>query len=149
MPSTNIHMKKLILFALAGLLSGCADVAVTPVAATTGSIRTVYILRNPTSDQNSPELESVIEGALQRHGIGTRLVDTLPLGDNDYCLTYVATEGWDLKSFMKNAEIRLKKGAKQVGFVSYVSGGGLSTSKFDSVHDKIDPLMDQLLSTQH
>ena len=121
------RMPLILLLTIAGILAGCADVAVTPVAATTGSIRTVYILRNPTSDQNAPELESVIKGALQRHGIGTRLVDTLPLGDNDYCLTYVATEGWDLKSFMKNAEIRLKKGAKQVGFVSYVSGGGLES----------------------
>ena len=49
---------------------------------------------------------------------------------------------------MKNAEIRLKRGARQIGFVSYVSGGGLSTSKFDSVHDKIDPQMDQLLAGQ-
>ena len=130
------------------LIAACADVAVQPVAATAGPIRTVYILRSPTADQNAPELESVIEDGLQRHGIGARLVDTLPLNDTDYCLTYVATSGHDLKDFMKNAEIRLKRGARQIGFVSYVSGGGLSTSKFDSVHDKIDPLMDQLLAGQ-
>lgn len=131
------------------LLTGCADVAVQLVAANSGPIRTVYILRSPAADQTAPELESVIEGGLQRHGIGTHLVDVLPLGDNDYCLTYIATGGHDLRDFMKNAEIRLKRGSRQVGFVSYVSGGGLSTSKFDSVHDKIDPLMDQLLAAQH
>ena len=138
-----------ILLAVAGLLAGCAEVAVQPVAVNTAPIRTVYILRSPVADEVAPELESVIESGLQRHGIGTRLVDVLPMGEGDYCLTYIATGGWDLKTFMKNAEIRLRRGSRQVGFASYVSGGGLSTSKFGSVHDKIDPLMDQLLANQH
>lgn len=130
------------------LFAGCADVNVQPVTAAAGTIRTVYILRNPTADETAPELEGAIEDGLQRHGISARLVDVLPLEENDYCLTYVATGGWDLAKFMKNAEIRLKRGGRQVGSASYVSGGGLSTSKFGSVHDKIDPLMDQLLSGQ-
>lgn len=129
------------------VLAGCADTQIQPVAANVGHIKAVYVQRNPTADAIAPELESVIEGGLQRHGIGTRLVDTPPINETDYILTYTATAGHDLKDFMKNAEIRLKHGSRQIGYAIYTSGGGLSVSKFDSVHDKIDPLLDQMLAS--
>ncbi len=140
----------LSLIAISCMLSGCADVEVQPITAASGpKPRVVYIQRNPTADQIAPELEGVIESGLQRHGIGTQLVDALPASESDFTLSYIATSGHDLKDFMKNAEIRLKQGSRQIGYAEYRSGGGLSVSKFGSVHDKIDPIMDQLLARFH
>ncbi len=143
----SLRFSFLLLVAL--LLIGCADTQVQQVSTSKSSIKVVYIQRNPTADAIAPELASVIDGGLQRHGIGTRLVDTPPINETDYVLTYTATGGHDLKDFMKNAEIRLKRGSHQVGSAIYTSGGGLSVSKFDSVHDKIDPLIDQMLAGVH
>ena len=119
---------------------------VQPVSSSAGPIKTVYIIGNPTADQVAPELEGAIESGLARHGIGSRVVANVPPNDADYYLTYIAIGGWDLKPFLKTAEIHLKRGPRQVGEAQFQAGGGLSTSKFDSVRDKINPLMDQLLT---
>jgi hypothetical protein len=147
-PILKLIMKIQIVFAVSFFLTGCADVAVQPVASGT-PIKLVYIQRNPAADDIAPDLESAIENGLQRHGIGTKVIDGEPPSENDYWLTYADTGGWDLKPFTKTAELRLKRGAKQVGYVDYISGGGLSTTKFESAREKIDPLMDQLLASIH
>ena len=141
-------MRTAILLTAALLLAGCADVEVQPVSSGV-PIKVVYIERNPAADDIAPDLESAIENGLQRHGIGTKVIAGEPPSENDYSLTYAATGGWDLKPFTKTAELRLKRGPKQVGYASYVSGGGLSTTKFESAREKIDPLMDQLLAGFH
>ena len=114
-----------------------------------GSIKLVYIVGNPEADQIAPELEGAIENGLAKHGIGTRLVANPPSNDADYYLTYLVVGGWDLKPFLKTADIHLKHGPKQVGFAHFQAGGGLSTAKFNSTPDKIAPLMDELLAGFH
>ena len=144
-------MKRLFLLSAVAtcFLTGCNSMDVQPVPSSVGTIKVVYIVGNPTADQIAPELEGAIESGLQRHGIGTRLVQNQPPNDSDYYLTYLAIGGWDLKPFLKTAEIHLKRGPKQVGEAHFQAGGGLSTSKFNSVRDKINPLMDQLLAGFH
>ena len=138
--------RSLIFLGTACLLASCNSLDVQPVAYTGGNIRVVYVVANPQADQIAPELEGAIENGLQRHGIGTRLVQAQPANDGDYYLTYLAVGGWDLKPFLKTAELHLKRGPKQVGYAHFQAGGGLSTAKFGSTQDKIDPLMDSLLS---
>lgn len=111
-----------------------------------GAIKLVYIVDNPEADQIAPELEGAIENGLARHGIGSRRVASAPPNDTDYYLTYLAVSGWDLKPFLKTAEIHLKHGPRQVGFARFQAGGGLSTAKFKSTPDKIATLMDELLA---
>lgn len=130
------------------LLAGCAATDVQPVAATT-PIKVVYIQRNAAADDIAPDLESAIENGFQRHNIGTKVIAGEPPSESDYFLTYAATSGWDLKPFTKTAELRLKRGVKQVGYARYESGGGLSVTKFASAREKIDPLLDQLLVGIH
>ncbi len=139
-------MKRCFFLFAACLLAGCNSIDVQPISSTVGPIKVVYIVANPSADQIAPELEGAIENGFARHGIGTRLVQTPPAGDGDYYLTYLAIGGWDLKPFLKTAEVHLKRGPRQVGEAHFQAGGGLSTSKFDSVRDKINPLMDQLLA---
>ena len=142
-------MKRAVLLVIVGLLAGCNSMDVQPVSPSAGPVKLVYVVANPQADQIAPELEGAIENGLQRHGIGTRLVQVPPPGDNDCYLTYLAIGGWDLKPFLKTAEVHLKRGPKQIGFAHFQSGGGLSTSKFDSTPEKIAPMMDQLLAGVH
>ena len=114
-------------------------------AAPTG-IQVVYIQRNAAADDIAPDVESAIENALQRHGIGTKVIAGEPPSENDYLLTYADTNGWDLKPFMKTAEVRLKRGVRQLGYVRYENKGGFNTSKYASAREKMDPLLDQLLA---
>lgn len=136
--------------AVASFLTGCTTVEVQPVSASaSGPLKVVYIQRNPQADEIAPDLESAIENGFQRHNIGTRVVTAEPPGDSVYVLTYAATGGWDLKPFMKTAELRLKRGARQVGYARYENAGGLNTSKFASARAKVDPLLEQLLAGIH
>lgn len=140
----------LCLPALACLLAGCTTVEVQPVSASAGSsLKVVYIQRNPQADEIAPDLESAIENGFQRHNIGTRVVAAEPPGDSVYVLTYAATGGWDLKPYTKSVELRLKRGAKQVGYARTENSGGLNTSKFASARAKVDPLLEQLLAGFH
>ena len=131
------------------LLTGCAGtVDVQPVAAGT-PLKVVYIQRNPAADEIAPDLESAIDSGLQRHGIGTKVIAGEPPTDSDFLLTYSAVGGWDMKPYTKTAEVRLKRGTRQVGYARYDSAGGMNTSKFGSARAKIDPLLDQLLAAYH
>ena len=127
------------------LLAGCTSVEVQPVTAAPSGLKVVYIQRNQAADDIAPDLESAIENSLQRHGIGTKIVSQEP-SDADYSLTYAATSGWDLKPFVKTAEVRLKRGARQVGYVRYENSGGFNVSKYASAREKMDPLLDRLLA---
>ena len=132
------------------LLPGCTTVEVQPVSASAGSsLKVVYIQRNAQADEIAPDLASAIENGFQRHHIGTRVVNAEPPGESVYVLTYAATGGWDLKPFMKTAEVRLKRGATQVGYARYENAGGLNTSKFAPARTKVDPLLEQLLAGFH
>jgi hypothetical protein len=142
------HFSKITVF-LFGVLAGCTSVEVQAVAQSNDPIRVVYIQRNPVADEIAPDLESAIESGLQRHGIGTRVIAGEPSGDSEYSLNYTATGGWDLKPFMKTAEVRLKRGPRQIGYVRYENAGGLNTSKYASARAKLDPLLDQLLCGFH
>jgi hypothetical protein len=136
----------LFLSAAACFLAACNSMDVRPVAATGVQIKVVCIVRNPEADQIAPELEGAIENGLAKHGIGFRQVTAAPANDADYYLTYSAVGGWDLKPFLKTADIHLKHGPQQIGSAHFQAGGGLSTVKFNSTPDKIAPLMDELLA---
>jgi hypothetical protein len=138
-------MKRFLPIAAASLLAACATVDVQPLSPADRP-KVVYIEHNAAADDIAPDLESAIENGFQRHGIGTKEIDGEPPSPTDYALTYAATGGWDLKPYVKTAELRLKRGFKQVGFASYISGPSLNTTKFESAHDKVDPLLDQLLA---
>lgn len=138
-----------LILAAAGLLTGCADIEVQPATSGSDRIKFVYIQQNPSADQQAPDLESAIENGFQRHGIGTKPIDGPPPSDNDYYVTYTATGGWDLKPFLKAADVRLKRGFKQVGYAHFQAGGGLSVTKFAATRDKMVPVMDQLLAGFH
>ena len=132
---------------LAGLLAGCTTVEVQPVTVSAASpLRVVYIQRSAPADDVAPDLAGVIENGFQRHGIGTKVITGEPPRADDYVVTYAATGGWDLKPYVKTAEVRLKRGFKQVGYARYENAGGLNTSKFASTRAKVDPLLEQLLA---
>lgn len=139
-------MRLCLLLSIACLLAACNSVDVQPVSMAGPKPKLVYIVANPEADQIAPELESAIDNGLQRHGIGTRLVQAAPVGASDCYLTYLAVSGWDMKPFLKVAEVHLKRGPKQIGFAHFQAGGGLSTAKFDSTPDKVASMMDQLLA---
>ena len=138
-------MKRLVMLAVAAcLLTGCAGTTDVQAVAVGTPIKVVYIQRNAAADDVAPDLESAIENGLQRHGIGTK--EGQPPSDNDYSLTYAADGGWDLKPYSKSVELRLKRGARQVGYARYDSAMGMNTSKFAPAREKITPAIDQMLA---
>ncbi len=133
------------------LLAGCASatVDVQPVSAGTSPLRVVYIQRNAQADEVAPDLASAIEDGFQRHHIGTKVITGEPPRADDYLLTYSAAGGWDLKPYLKTAEVRLKRGFNQVGLARYQTPGGFDPDKFASTRAKVDPLLEQLLASFH
>ena len=124
------------------LLAGCVTTTVRPIEATKYPIALVCIQENPRSEV---DLLGILEDGFQRHGINTRVVSA-PSMDCRYVLTYTATTGWDLTTYLKRAELRLKDGDHMIGSAAYKHAGGFDLSKFASAKSKLDPVLDELLS---
>ena len=125
------------------LCTSCATVAVKPVDETEDKISTVCIKENPKVIVRG--FTDVIEEGFARHNISTKFYAEIP-STCKYSLTYVATQKWDVTLFLSNAHIALYKKDVLIGYADFHTIGGLDPAKWNSVHEKIDPLIDQLLA---
>lgn len=124
-------------------MSGCTSITVEPVP-------TQYQLSQICIEKNDrvlvDEFLPVIQKRLQHHGIKTKIIHFEP-EFCEYSLKYTALRSWDFTLYMSHAELWLYKGYEQIAYGKFhLNGkGGLSLSKFDSVEDKMNPVVDQLL----
>src|SRR6185437_16522616 len=89
------------------LIAGCTSVNVKTIDPAKYPVKLVCIQRNP--EVQIREFLGVVEDGFQRHGIETEVLDSDPTPRCEYVLTYVAIRGWDMATFMKHAELRLKQ----------------------------------------
>jgi hypothetical protein len=125
-------------------ITGCTSVTVQRVPPTEKPITMVYIQRN--TNVEIEDFVGVLQDAFAGRGIATKVVTTEPIPPSAYFLTYTAQDGWDLASFLKHAELRLKQGTRLVGSATYHHHGGFAFNKFASNKSKITPVVDELLS---
>lgn len=138
-------MKKISVAALCVLsLSACTTVNVQKVDTAAHKIEQVCIIENPKVAVS--DFLQVLESGFQRHGIQTSVQRGRVPESCEYTLTYTAKRGWDLKPFLNMAELSLKKGNTNIASAVYSHGGGFALNKWAGTKEKIDPVIDQLLS---
>ena len=137
--------KFLILFVLAA--SGCTSINVRPVAPT-ANLQQVCIVNNPKVIVS--DFISVLQDGFSRHNIATSIVESSEAESCHVTLTYTALRSWDFKPYISHAELRLWRDGKQIGAADYhLKGkGGFALTKWGSTKEKMDPVIDRLLTDQ-
>ena len=137
--------KFLILFVLAA--SGCTSINVRPVAPT-ANLQQVCIVNNPKVIVS--DFISVLQDGFSRHNIATSIVESSEAESFHVTLTYTALRSWDFKPYISHAELRLWRDGKQIGAADYhLKGkGGFALTKWGSTKEKMDPVIDRLLTDQ-
>lgn len=129
------------------LASGCTAVKVRPVD-TELKIKHVCI-ENGQQMCFDGEMMGVIREGFERHGITTQIyAGDLP-PDCEYHLSYMCNQTWDMAMYMHHAELRLYRAQAEVGYAEYhlKAKGGWSPAKYESTATKMDPVIDELLSS--
>jgi hypothetical protein len=127
------------------LMSACTSVRVNRVPPDVlRDVRRVCIERNPHVIVS--DFLSVVQDGLRRHGIQSAVYDPPLPTDCQFVLTYTARQGWDLKNYLRYAELTLRDGGHTVGTAEYRHRGGLASSKWADTYTKISPVVDELLS---
>ena len=139
-----MKLKPILATVLLGFFSACTSVEVQHVQSASKPVSLVYIERNP--DASDDALLGIIEVGLQRRGIETKIVSNEPVPESAFVLTYSASNGWDLTTYLKHAELRLKEGNRLVASAVYHHRGGYGLNKYASTESKITPVVSQLLS---
>lgn len=138
---------KFAVFAIAAVVGGCTSVNVRPVASDV-QLHNVCIVNNPRVIVS--DFVPVLRDGFSRHNIATTVVDQSEANSCPVTLTYTANLHWDMKPYLTHAELRLWQGGKQIGFAEYhLNGnGGLDLGKWRGTKTKMDPVIDELLSSQ-
>ena len=128
------------------LASGCTTITVRPVDSTL-KIRNVCI-KDGQQMCLEGQMMGVIRDGFERHGITTQIYSGNLPAECEYNLSYFCERTWDLTMYMHHAELRLYRANVQIGYAEYhLKGeGGLSLAKYQSAKEKMDPIIDELLS---
>ena len=125
-------------------LTGCTSVNVKKVDATKHPIKLVCIEENPAVLVD--DLIFVLESGFQRRGINTIMYQSKAPDRCEYTLWYTAFRAWDLVPYLRRVELRLRYGDDIIATATYNHGGGFDLSKFAGTEEKLNPVMDELLS---
>src|SRR3989339_256007 len=130
-----------------GLMAGCTVKTMVRPLALSSDVDVICIHENPQVIIG--DFLPVLQEGIIRNKLRSRAYREIP-SSCSYVIEYVATQRWDFKTFMSDADIRLYHATDLVGSVSYqlpsgiFGGGGINLSKFDSTKEKLDPLLDEL-----
>jgi hypothetical protein len=125
-------------------LAACTTKGVRPVDPTAHRLSVVCIEENPKVIVDG--FITVLEEGFARHSIRTRIVQSPSPPDCEYTLWYTARQSWDFVSFLRSAELRLRRGDETIGTATYRHRGGLAPSKWASPRSKMAPVLDELLA---
>lgn len=126
-------------------ITGCTSINVRPVD-NVASIQNVCIVRNPKVIVS--DFIPVLQDGFNRHNVSTTVVEQDQASSCDVTLTYTALRSWDFKPYISHAELRLWRSGRQIGSADYhLKGkGGFALTKWGSTKEKMDPVIDQLLT---
>jgi len=121
----------------------CTSTVVRPLALTPGP-RLICIKENPKV--RVADFVPVVREALSRHGIASEVFSEEAPARCEIVLTYTARRSWDFSPYLSQAEVRLERGGREIGYAEYhLRGkGGLSLHKWQSTREKMDPVLDEL-----
>jgi len=131
-------------FALLAGVTACTTVNVSTVPAAGYPITELCIERNP--DVVIEDFLPVVEQAVARHGIATRVLDAPLPADCAYTLWYTARRRWDIRPRLGYAEFRVRFHGETIGTASYLSEPSLSPFKWRSTETLIAPVVDKLFA---
>jgi hypothetical protein len=126
------------------LASACTTIEVSPVPAAGYPMKELCIERNP--HVVIEDFLPVVEQAIARHGIATRVFEGPKPADCRYTLWYSARRRWDIKPRLGYAEFRVRFDGETIGTASYVSEPSLSVFKWRSTETLITPVVDRLFA---
>ena len=140
----SLQLSALLLCA-AFLINGCTTINVKKIDRASTPITLLCIEENPKVLVG--DLLSFLETSFQRHGIKTAVYreNSVP-ASCEYSLWYTALRGWDLATYLRSAELRIRRGAETVAIASYRHGGGFALNKWESTETKLTPLVEELLA---
>lgn len=95
------------------------------------------------------DLSRLLAEGFRRNGVATTVVDAPATRDHEFVIRYEASTKWDFVSFLADAKVDVFRRSQRVGGLRYLlpdSSGGLSWSKFDSDEEKLDPMIDRMLT---
>lgn len=125
-------------------LSACTTVNVRKVDAAEYPMQLVCIEENPKVAVG--DLLFVLENGFARHNIRSLIYRDKAPDRCEYTLWYTAFRGWDLAPFLRNAELRLRRGDETIASATYNHSGGLGLNKWASTETKLNPVIDELLA---
>jgi hypothetical protein len=125
-------------------LSACTSVNVLKVDASQHPLQLVCIEENPKVLVS--DLIQVLEDGFQRHNINTLVYQNKAPDRCQYTLRYTALRAWDLAPFLRHAELRLRRGNETIASATYDHSGGFALNKWASTGEKLNPVIDELLS---
>lgn len=125
-------------------LAGCTTVDVRKVDAKQHDLKLVCIEENP--EVLVSDLLTVLDDGFQRHGIKTLVYRGKAPDRCEYTLWYTAYRGWDFKPFLRRVELRLRFRDETIASATYNHSGGLALNKWASTQEKVNPVIDELLS---
>ena len=124
-------------------LSACTTINVRKVDAAQHPLKLVCIEENPKVAVT--DLILVLENGFQRYNIKTIVYRDKAPERCEYTLWYTAFRGWDLAPFLRNVELRLRRGDDTIASATYNHSGGLALNKWASTEKKLTPVIDELL----
>lgn len=138
-------MKKIGLFLLLIIITGCTATQVTPLDKSY-NVSHVCIEDNPKVIVGG--FAQTTSDIFQDHGITTEMFSGQRPDHCDFKLTYTALRSWDLSPYLSHAELRLFKGNERIAYAEYHlrGGGGFALNKWASVESKMTPVVNELLA---
>ncbi len=142
-------MKVSILLSLVLCLvaAGCTAIKVSPLDASR-AISHICIKDNPKVIVS--DFLEVVHDGFKKHGITTEVITGEITNECDAVLTYTAKRSWDITPYLSHAELQIEDltGQPLAHAEYHISGGSVSLdlSKWDSVENKMMPVIDELLS---
>lgn len=129
------------------LTSGCTAIKVEPVS-TALELKHVCIEDGQQACFDG-DMMNIIRDGFERHDINTQVYSGNVPSECEYHLSYMCERTWDMATYMHHAELRLYRGHEKIGYAEYrlKGGGGFSIMKWQSTKTKMDPVIDELLSS--
>lgn len=143
----TIQKTTAILLALV-TLSACTATKVRP---TTAENRLKHVCIKKNSAVIVDDFLNVVREGFERHNITTKIYESDPPSSCENIVTYTANQSWDVVPFLTHAEIRVEKDGRQIAYTEYhLRGRGMYfyPNKWRSLRTKMDPLIDEMLSTK-
>jgi hypothetical protein len=126
------------------LLMACTTTGVGKIDATKYPLKLICI--EEKTEVKVEDLLLVLENAFQRRNIQTTIYRGNAPEQCVYTLWYTAFRGWDIGTFLRHFELRIRRNGVVIASAAYNHSGGLALNKWANTESKLTPVLDELLA---